>query len=274
MKIAILNRYQNQTNRGLETVIIELVKELSKKHQVDVYAGKEADDFFKIANARYDIIMPTNGRWQSLKFSLGRLFFRYKLVIGGHSGIGIDDIWNIAIVRPNVFIALTDYMAIWAKKWAWGSKVVKINNGVNLDTFKPEGEKLKIDLSKPIVISVGALSWYKYHERLIEAVSYLSGVSLLIVGKGEEKEELEKLGQEKLGDRFRIISADYKDLPKIYRAADVFTLPSWDREAFGIVYLEAMASGLGVVAPNDATRREIVGDAGLFVNVENIAAYA
>ena len=102
----------------------------------------------------------------------------------------------------------------------------------------------------------------------INAVSLLQNVSLLIVGKGEEKEHLERLAKEKgLEGRFQIISAPFSELPSIYRSADLFTLPSWDREAFGIVYVEALASGLGVIAPDDMARREIVGAGGILVDV-------
>ncbi|MBI2599831.1 glycosyltransferase, partial [Candidatus Daviesbacteria bacterium] len=65
----------------------------------------------------------------------------------------------------------------------------------------------------------------------------------------------------------------FEDMPKVYRSCDLFSLPSWDREAFGLVYLEAMASGLGVVAPDDTARREIVGDGGLFTDVTDSAVY-
>lgn len=273
MKVAILNRYQRKVNRGLETFITELSLRLSKKIEVDIYSD-DADNFTKVSRGNYDIIMPTNGRWQSLQFSLGRVGRKYKLVIGGHSGIGKDDIWNIVVAKPDVFVALTDYMASWAKKWAWGSKVIKINNGIDLEKFSPIGEKFNIDLPKPIILSVGALRWYKYHDRTIEAVSKLEKGSLLIVGKGELEEKLNSLGQEKLGERFKIVSANYKDLPKIYRAADVFTLPSWEREAFGIVYLEALASNLAVVGPDDLSRKEIVGEAGILVDTSNHLKFA
>lgn len=271
MKICFLSRYQNRIQRGAENFVAELAKRLSRNHNIDVFYGKTADDLSKITKGSFDIVIPINGRTQSLKASLGRMSGKYKLLITGHSGIGRDDIWNLAVCKPDIFVVLTDYMAKWAKAWAWGSKVVKIHNGIDLERFTLKGEKINLRLPKPVVLSVGALVWYKHHERVIRAVK--KG-SLLIAGRGPEKEKLEKLGREFLGDRFRIVSFDYENMPKVYRSADLFTLPSWDREAFGLVYLEAMASGLGVVAPDDESRREIVGEGGLFVDVSKPEEYA
>lgn len=274
MKIVFLNRYQNTVERGAEIFVKELSSRLSQKHQVDVLVSKDADSVTKVLAGKYDIVIPINGRLQSLKVSLARITGKYKLLITGHSGRGWDDIWNITIVKPDVFVALTDYMTNWAKRWAWGTKVIKIPNGVDLDNFNPEGEKIKINLPKPIILLVGALVWYKYHDRVIRAVRELGEGSVLIVGEGEEKEKLERLGNKLLGKRFKIMSFPYDQMPKVYRSVDLFTLPSWEREAFGIVYLEALASGLGVVAPDDASRREIIKDAGILVNVDDLTTYA
>ncbi len=274
MKILILSRYQNKSHRVVESVVYELSKRLSENHQVDILSGQDSDSFQKMVKSEYDVVMPMNGRMQSLKASIGRLIGGYKLVIGGHSGIGRDDIWNIVFCKPDIFIALTGYMANWAKKWAWGSKVIKINDGVDTKKFSPSGKKINFNLPRPIVLSVGALEWYKYHERVINAMDIFNRGSLIIVGDGMDKQRLEKLGGEKLGKRFKIIQAKYKDMPKIYRSADVFTLPSWDREAFGVVYLEALATGVPVVAPDDPSRREIIGEAGIFTDVTDAAKYA
>lgn len=273
MKIVFLSRYQNQLQRGAENFVEELCKRLSLIHEVIIFSGKESDSFSTILKGKYDIVIPINGRLQSLMASLGRVSGKYKLLITGHSGIGRDDIWNI-LVRPDVFVALTNYQLEWAKKWAWGSEILKIPNGIDLNKFTPEGEKLNLNLPKPIILSVGALIWYKYHDRVIRAVSKLPNGSLLIVGEGEKKVELERLGKKLLGDRFKISQFAYEDMPKVYRSCDLFTLPSWSREAFGIAYLEAMASGLGVVAPDDSVRREIIGEAGLFVDVTDPQKYA
>lgn len=274
MKIVFLNRYQNDIERGAEAFIKEISTRLSKNHVVDIFAKKDADSLIKVIKGKYDVVIPVNGRLQGIKMSLGRVIGGYKLLITGHSGRGWDDILNISIAKPDIFVALTSSLAKWAKKWAWGSKVVKIPNGIDLEKFSPIGEKIKIDLPGPIILSVGALTHHKGHYKVIEAVSRLSSGSVLIVGRGEEDKSLKNLGEKRLEGRFKILSFPYVEMPKVYRSVDLFTLPSWDREAFGIVYLEALASGLGVVAPDDESRKEIIGDAGLFVDTQNIEEYS
>lgn len=262
LRIAFLSRFQNQVNRGVETYVKELSKRLSLNHDVKIL--KDID------NGKYDIVIPTNGRLQALKAGIGRIFRGYKTIIPGQAGIGRDDIWNIAVTAPQVYVALTDFEKDWAKKWAWRTKIIKIPNGVDLTKFYPAKRLIR---SKPVILSVGALTWYKHHERTISAMQYVDGI-LMLVGEGEQKQDLIHLGEEKIPGRLKIISADYNEMPKIYRSANLFVLPSWDRESFGIVYVEAMASGCPVVAPDDPPRREIVGSGGIFVDVENPQKYA
>ncbi|MEK7616856.1 MAG: glycosyltransferase family 4 protein [Patescibacteria group bacterium] len=274
MKILFLSRYQNKLSRGAENFVKELTLRVSKKNQVDIFADVDADSLSKIIKGKYDLVISINGRLQAFLASLGRLLGGYKLLTGGHSGIGLDDIWNIAFVRPNIFVALTEHQRAWDKKWGFGIKIIKIPNGIDLEKFSPNGPKIDLNLPRPIILSVGALTWYKYHSRVIRAMREIGEGSILIVGEGGEKENLENLGKRYLGERFKIANFDYDDMPKVYRSCDLFTLPSWSREAFGIVYLEAMASGLGVVAPDDAPRHEIIGDAGIFVDVGDADRYA
>lgn len=267
MRIVFLSRYQNSIQRGAETFVRELSKHLSLRHDINILTEEKSDSLKEILKGDYQIIVAMNGGKQSLIASLGRLRKNYRLVISGQAGVGRGEIFNIAVARPDLYVALTETMFKWAKNWAWGSKVVKIPNGVDLRKFSLVGEKRKLDLEKPIILSVGALVDYKHHERSIIAVSKLDKGSLLIVGEGEEENRLQVLGNRLLESRFKILHASYQDLPKIYRSCNLFVLPSWSREAFGIVYLEAMASGLGIVAPDDLSRREIIGNAGIFVDV-------
>ncbi|QQG43453.1 MAG: glycosyltransferase family 4 protein [Candidatus Daviesbacteria bacterium] len=273
-KIAFLCQGYGTVNRGVETYVGELSKRLQKDFTVTILTGQDSGNLSKIIKGNFDLVIATNGRMQALKASLGRLVGKYRLLISGQAGIGRDDLWNIAVCIPDVYVALTDHEKNWAQKWAWKTKVKKIPNGVDLAKFSSQGKKIKIDLPGPIILSVGALEWYKHHELAIEALSKLKDVSLLIVGSGSKLKQLLELANLKIPGRFKIISVKFDQMPDVYRSADLFTLPSWNREAFGIVYVEAMASGLPVVAPDDSPRREIVGNAGVLTQVYEAKKYA
>lgn len=271
MKIAFLNKYQNKVNRGAETFVYELSRRLSKNHQVDVISDI---NYWKILRSKYDVIIPTNGRFQVMICRKITWLTGAKMIVSGQSGIGWDDKLNL-LSFPNAFIALSSLAFDWAKRFNPFVRVEKIPNGVDLDKFNFKGQAFKVGLKKPIILSVGAFTTQKRLDLVIKAVVSLKNVSLLLVGAdGESKKSIEKLGRESLGDRFKMLSVDYNDMPSIYGAADMFTLPSVSSESFGNVLVEAMASGLPVVASDDPIRREIVGDAGLFVDPKDIYAYA
>jgi len=136
---------------------------------------------------------------------------------------------------------------------------VTIPNGVDLNKFKNQRQKNENTSRKlKTVLSVGAFTAQKRQNLAIKAVAQLENVSLILVGQGELKSYLEKLGQRLLPGRFKITSFEYQDMPQVYRAADLFTFPTSPWESFGIVLVEAMAAGLPVVATDDPIRREIV----------------
>jgi glycosyltransferase involved in cell wall biosynthesis len=100
----------------------------------------------------------------------------------------------------------------------------------------------------------------------------------LIVGDGPEHGDLQRLAAElHLGDAAQLLGAipDDNALARMYRRADIFCLPSV-QEGFGIVYLEAMASGLPIVATKAAAIPEVVphGQAGLLIQPGNVAELA
>lgn len=100
----------------------------------------------------------------------------------------------------------------------------------------------------------------------------------VIVGDGPEHASLRALAAELgLGDAVQFLGAiaDDDEVARWYRHADLFCLPSV-QEAFGIVFLEAMASRLPVVATRAAAIPEVVPDgrAGLLVPPGNVDALA
>jgi glycosyltransferase involved in cell wall biosynthesis len=220
------------------------------------------------------VIIPTNGRLQVVIIRKIAWLTGAKIIVSGQSGIGWDDKVNL-LSFPNVFVALTEKAKKWAKKFNRFVRVEKIPNGVDLNKFSLVGESYKADLKKPIVLAVGAFTGQKRLDLVIKAVSKLKDVSLLLVGGGGDlKEKLESEGKKLLGNRFQILSVSFAEMPKVYRVASVFTLPSASSEAFGNVLVEAMATNLPVVATDDEQRQEIVGDAGILVNPADTDAYA
>ncbi|MBP0581185.1 glycosyltransferase family 4 protein [Labrys sp. LIt4] len=107
-----------------------------------------------------------------------------------------------------------------------------------------------------VILTVGRLSSqerYKGHDRVIEALPRIRSrypeILYLIAGDGDDRDRLARVGQ-RLGvsDLIRFTGpVSQAQLPDIYRLADVFAMPSTG-EGFGIVFLEAAATGLPIVA--------------------------
>ncbi len=270
LKIAFLNKYQGEVARGAETFVEEVGKRLSKKHQVDIVSNI---NYFKLLRSKYDIIVPTNGRFQVFITRIISWLSGARMIVSGQSGAGLDDRLNL-YAFPDVFVALSSYQRSWAKKINPFVATDKIPNGVDLAKFSQKISKRAAN--SKAVLAVGAFTKEKRHELTIKAVSKLSGVKLIVLGGGgNQREKIEKLGNELLGrERFQTDSVPFKDIPKFYELADLFVFPTVPWESFGIVLTEAMASGLPVVATDDPIRREIVGNAGILVDPTDTDAYA
>jgi glycosyltransferase involved in cell wall biosynthesis len=140
-------------------------------------------------------------------------------------------------------------------------------NGVDVNTLASSPAASKADLfalpqTCPIILSVGRMERPKDYETVIRALSLVQEVHLALVGVGPMLEEHRKLSQ-KLGVEQRVhFLGRRSDVPRLMKAADIYVQSSrW--EGFGIAALEAMASGLPVVATRVPGLAELVGEAGL-----------
>jgi len=223
-----------------------------------------------IQSFKPDIIVATNGAPQLaiLQACLRRqgLALQAKLVVFGRAGIGHHDEANLR-AKPDLFIALTPQAESWARQiTSKFTKIVYIPNPIS-----PVGANPCIrpcNLSRPIVLCVGALSAYKNISSVIEAIRQTQ-CSYLLVGDGEERDTTQQL-LSTLGNDFRWIKhLESSELAAYYAAADVFCFVPDPQEAFGRVYLEAMAAGLPIVASDDPIRRELIGPLGIYVDPHN-----
>jgi len=126
-----------------------------------------------------------------------------------------------------------------------------IPNWVDLEKFpfRPHA------LHDPIVIGlVGQIAPHKGHDDAVQAMRHLGdGFRLLIAGQGETA-YVEKLKRDAAG--LPVEFPGFVSIPAFFEAIDILILPSWE-EPFGIVLLEAMASGIPIVATNCGGPAEI-----------------
>jgi phosphatidylinositol alpha-mannosyltransferase len=144
-----------------------------------------------------------------------------------------------------------------------GGRYQVIPNGVDPARFHPKNPPLDgIAKDRPTILFVGRFYPRKgFHvllSALPEIVARVPDVRVLVVGDGplsawyRAQARRAPCPVEFLGE------IPPRDLPRAYRSADVFVAPSTGQESFGIVHLEAMASGCPIVGSDIEGYREIL----------------
>ena len=172
------------------------------------------------------------------------------------------------------------------------SAMVKIAPGIDTEHFSPvDSTQLKSSLGlseKRIIISVGRLVHRKGQDKLIESmpaiVQEIPNAHLLLVGEGPYRDYLTKLVRKHhLEDFVTFIGRiQFAQLPSYICLGEIFAMPSRTRfaglevEGLGIVYLEASACGLPVIAgaSGGAPDAVIEGVTGVVVDGLDCAAIA
>ncbi|MCX7928132.1 MAG: glycosyltransferase [Patescibacteria group bacterium] len=215
----------------------------------------------KLIFRKHQIIIPTDGGWESAIVRIICWLTGKKMIIVGHAGVGYDDLNNLWCF-PDCFVALSKYALMWARKANPFVKLTQIPNGVDTNLFVP--------FTKPKngrnVLCVGALTKDKRIDLVINAVAKIPDLNLTIVGEGEEESYLKNLAFEKLGKRASFLRVSFDEIPKLYQNSDLLISASTKHFSFEMVLIEAMACNLAVIANDDPIRREIVGNAGFLVD--------
>ncbi|HTQ80390.1 MAG TPA: glycosyltransferase family 4 protein [Thermoanaerobaculia bacterium] len=186
--------------------------------------------------------------------------------------------WEGAFARqgPDRVVVFTEAAARMIRERAPRARIAVIPHGIDLELFRPDipaMAPIPLSLPRPIVLAAGAIDDHKRMHLAVEAVARLPQGSLVLLGEGPEAAAVDALAARLLPGRYRRTAVPRSAMPSWYAAADCFTLPSLT-ESFGLTYLEAMACGLAAVAPDEAVRREVVGEAGIYCDVTDPEAYA
>lgn len=189
-------------------------------------------------------------------------------------------IWSFA--HADVIHVISNNLAEKLRDLGIKNKIVVIPNGVNMAIFKPMNRKRLREehgfrLNEKIIVSSSRLTPKNGLNYLIKATAEVAktikNVRLIIIGDGEQKDELQELikslNLEKEAQLFGFVPP--AEVPHYLNLADVFVRPSLD-EGFGNSFIEAMACRIPVIGTNVGGIPDIIVDGknGFMVNPADI----
>lgn len=139
-----------------------------------------------------------------------------------------------------------------------------IPNGIQLQEFKDASSFNHLRDGKINILFLGRLEKRKGLRFLLSAYSQLKwkwpNLRLIVAGGGElDADSYRIIGERDLSDVMFVGRVSEEEKIRYYHSADIFCSPASGGESFGIVLLEAMASGIPVVASDIDGYREVLG---------------
>ncbi|MFJ6196290.1 glycosyltransferase family 4 protein [Micromonospora sp. NPDC092111] len=196
--------------------------------------------------------------------------------------------------NTDVVTYLGDYTRVRLERALHGvTELHRLAPGVDVDSYHSsvDGEPVRVRLGladRPVVVCVSRLVPRKGQDMLIRAMPAIRrrvpDAALLVVGGGPYRATLEKLARQTGVERDVVFtgSVPSAELPAHYAAGDVYAMPcrtrnrGLDVEGLGIVYLEASATGLPVVAGDSGGAPDAVreGETGYVVRGRDVGQLA
>jgi glycosyltransferase involved in cell wall biosynthesis len=154
----------------------------------------------------------------------------------------------------------------------WPSALIP--NGVDPALFYP-GPATRGQLGLPadatVVLIVSALAPFKRVLDGVRATARVPNAFLVIAGDGEQRRDVQQLGDSLMPGRFRLLTLPRQQMPNLYRSADVFLHMSQD-EPSANAYIEALSTGLPIVTHDRAVTRWTLERHALLVDTSDHAA--
>ena len=178
----------------------------------------------------------------------------------------LKPVWRQVVKNAEWVIAPSNYLKNIILKNVDVDNAIVIPNGFDISSFNFNLKKKEMK-----ILLVSRLFEFKGFQYFLDAIKDLdTDYEINIVGEGPYKEALEK--------KTKLVKADVNFLgwldnkspeyKELYETSSIFVFPS-AAESFGIVLLEAMASGCAIITTNTSGCSEVVGDAALLVRPKN-----
>jgi len=273
---------------GMNQRLFGLEKELADKdivHTAETYTGYS----YQAARVKrnYKLVLTV---WENIPFLSTRQFRGFDGVplLGEPLRAGLtgnDRIVAYVKERADILLAVTEHARAALLMEGVPPEKIRVRPvGVDTERFKPAppdpgGIRKRLGVSEGdfTALFIGRLEKEKGIYDLVHAARRLARdpdmahVRLVLAGAGPESGRIARLIRS-LGVEKQVRLAGtfpYGEVPGLYNSADAFILPSipvpfW-QEQFGMVLVEAMASGLPVISTYSGSIPEVVGDAGILV---------
>jgi rhamnosyl/mannosyltransferase len=178
-------------------------------------------------------------------------------------------LWRVLRSADRIIATTPNYIASSPFLRPLQAKCTIIPLGLPLERFSSaphdQVQRIHSTYGAPLLLFVGRLRYYKGLQYLLRAMPSIPA-KLLVVGSGPMEAEWRQLCQSlDLTEKVMFVGeVSDADLPAYYHACDVFVLPASERsEAYGLVQIEAMASGRPVVCTELGTGTSYVNQHGL-----------
>jgi D-inositol-3-phosphate glycosyltransferase len=169
-------------------------------------------------------------------------------------------------------VAISEFTAGYLRRLAPTRRVAVMHLGTDVERFSPVDSTSRSEIRRRlglpadafVALTVRRLFFRNGLDTLLDATERLRDrrdLHVVIGGSGPERNEIQRRIERGGLENVHLLGfIPDADLPDYYRAADVFVLPTRTAEGFGLVLMEAAASGIPSIATDSGAPREIIDD--------------